>query len=742
VFAVWQLLNFLLFLLVTAAFLSMTMTVIFRRYHYIKLGKPVKLAKDTGKRINAVLIKVFGQKKLLKDRKSGVMHVIMFYGFIILQFGALDIIYKGLTGYHLPYPAYPFFQLSQELTAMLILIAAGYAFYRRYIEKLKRLKRGWKPSLVILFLTSLMFAVLFTLGFDRLRAGEPGSLLAPASSLIAAAFPGVSAAAATVLYYLAWWAHLLILLSFALYIPQSKHFHLITAPVNVYLGRTGPPGKLQAIDLEDEQAESFGAGRIEDFSQKQLLDLYACVECGRCTSMCPAAATGKVLSPMHLITKMRDHLTEKGAAVTSRSPWMPPFKEENGAHAMQTTSCPEGTWPDGCATDETAAAGFTSTDQPLSTGTAVLSSPARPVTDIAPTIAWHQRYWKKDPEKKADALELIGDVITEDEIWACTTCRNCEDQCPVDNEHVDKLLDLRRYLVLMEGKVPQEGQRAMQNIERQGNPWGISRNDRTKWMDGLEGLTIPTVKENPDFDYLFFVGSMGSYDHRTIKVTRAFVRLLVHAGVNFAILGNEEKNSGDTPRRMGNEFLFQELCRENIATFEKYHVRKIVTACPHTFNSFKNEYPDFGLKAEVVHHTQLLDQLVREGKLVPEYPINARITYHDSCYLGRYNGVYDPPRNVLQAIPGVELVEMKRSREKAMCCGAGGGRMWMEEKAGKRVNIARTEQALEVHPEIISSACPYCLTMLSDGTKMKGVDDQIRTKDIAELLAESVFGPE
>lgn len=729
----WQLLNFLSFLVVTASFIFMTATVIYRRYQYIKLGKPAELKKETGKRIYALFSQVFGQKKLLKDRKSGIMHVTMFYGFIILQFGALDIIFRGLSGHHLPYPGYPYFQFFQELTAFLILIAAFYAFYRRYIEKLERLKRGWKPSLVICFLTALMFAVLFTLGFDRLRTGEPGSLLAPVSSLIAGAFSGVSVAEATVLYFIAWWAHLLLLLSFALYIPQSKHFHLITAPINVFLGRTERTGKLRSVDLENEEAVSFGVGKIERFSQKQLLDLYACVECGRCTSMCPAAATGKVLSPMHLITKMRDHLTEKGAAVTSRSPWMPPLKADTGVHAVQRASCPEGTWTTDRINNESSV---------LVAGSAVSDLQDKPVTNIGPTITWHQRNWNKSVEKKIEDIELIGDVITEDEIWACTTCRNCEDQCPVDNEHVDKILDLRRYLVLMEGKVPQEGQRAMQNIERQGNPWGMSRNDRSKWMEGLEDLYIPTVKENPDFDYLFFVGSMGSYDSRAIKVTRAFVRLLIKAGINFSVLGNEEKNSGDTPRRMGNEFLFQELCRENIETFKKYHVQKIVTACPHTFNLFKNEYPDFGLKAEVFHHTQLLDQLVSEGKLVPEHPVNERITYHDSCYLGRYNGVYDPPRNILKAIPGVELIEMKRSREKAMCCGAGGGRMWMEETAGKRVNMARTEQALEVHPGIITSACPYCLTMLSDGTKMKGVDEQVRTKDIAEVLVESVFGPE
>ncbi|RYL94466.1 heterodisulfide reductase-related iron-sulfur binding cluster [Sporolactobacillus sp. THM19-2] len=729
-----QLIHFLLFVLVTGCGIYWTVKVICHRYDYIKLGKKTPFRHDFRERFSAFVTQVFGQKKLLKDPKSGIMHIVIFYGFIVLQFGALDIIFKGLSGHHLPIPGYPFFLLSQEITVVLVLIAVSYAFYRRYIERLKRLKRGFKPSLVLIFIAALMLSVLFTSGFDHLRQDGAPAPLTPVSSLIATGFQGLSQEAATAFYYIAWWMHLLILLAFALYVPQSKHFHLITAPLNIFLHRTGPDGRLRSIDFENEEAESFGTGRIEDFERKQLLDLYACVECGRCTNMCPAAATGKFLSPMHLITKMRDHLTEKGSAVTSKSPWIPVDLTKKTVHAVQMERHYPGTWPENPLSQEAAAR--EDADHPLS-GKA--TGPAGPVTDIRPTLHWQHDTWGKTSDRSAEDLQLIGDVITEEEIWACTTCRNCEDQCPVANEHVDKIIDLRRYLVLTEGKVPQEGQRAMQNIERQGNPWGMSRNDRANWIDGME---VPTVKEHPDFDYLFFVGSMGSYDNRSIRITRAFIRLLRAAGVNFAVLGNEEKSSGDTARRLGNEFLFQQLCQENIAIFKKYNVKKIVTACPHTFNTFKNEYPEFGLQAEVLHHTQLLDQLIRDGRLKPEHPVNERITYHDSCYLGRYNGVYDQPRAILKAIPGVELAEMKRSRENGMCCGAGGGMMWMEETAGKRINLARTEQALEVRPDTISSACPYCLTMMDDGTKLKGVDQHVRTRDVAELLAESVFGAE
>ena len=711
-----DLINAVLFVGITGWAVYMFASVVYRRYLYVRLGKPANLKKDLKERLSQFAIQVFGQSKLFKDRKSGIMHFIVFYGFIILQFGAIDIIWKGLSGHGLPIPGYEGFILMQEITVALILLAIGYAAYRRYGEKLKRLKRGWKPSIVIFFITSLMASVLLTMAFERLREDLPWSALAPISSSIAAAFAWMPSTAVTVCYFAFWWIHLLILLSFLVYVPQSKHFHLITAPINILVRRTDPPGKLSKLDLEDEEAESFGVGKIEDFTQKQMLDFYACVECGRCTNVCPASNTGKLLSPMHMIVKLRDHLTEKGAALTSKSPWMPASVFGSaGVHTMAATDL------------------------------ALVGWKGEGITDIGPTMEVQKRSWHQVEGVDPKDVQLIGGVMTEEEIWACTTCRNCEDQCPVANEHVDKIVDLRRHLVLMEGSVPQEGQRAMQNIERQGNPWGISRADRSKWVmeidpEGTLDLNIPTVKENPDFDILFFVGSMGSYDNRSRKITRAFVRLMNEAGVNFAILGNEEKNSGDTPRRMGNEFLFQQLCMENIATFQKYDVKRIVTACPHTFNIFKNEYPEFGLTAEVLHHTELLDQLVKEGRLTPKHPIQEKITYHDSCYLGRYNDVYDQPRSVLRAIPGVELLEMERTRENGMCCGAGGGQMWMEEDAGKRVNLARTEQALAVSPTMISSACPYCLTMLEDGTKLKELEDSVRTRDIAEILELSVFG--
>jgi Fe-S oxidoreductase len=689
--------NLIAFLVVTAYAISLFTYVVKTRIQFIKLGKKVEFDNNVKERLQKIWVNVFGQKKLLKDKKSGAIHVMFFYGFILVQFGAIDFIWKGIKpGSHLPLgPLYPAFTFFQEIVTLTILVAVIWAFYRRYIEKLVRLKRGFKSGLVLIFIGGLMVSVLIGGGMGIIWHGEDVSWADPVASIISLAFAWVGKTASIVIFYIAWWMHLLFLLSFLVYVPQGKHAHLIAGPANVYLNRLDNPGKLKKIDFEDESQESFGVGKIEDFTQLQLVDLYACVECGRCTNMCPATGTGKMLSPMDLIVKLRDHLTFYGASVTSKQPWVPSLAFAN-----------------------------TKGNQ------IALAAGGKGAEETAASLAY--------------SPSLIGDVITEEEIWACTTCRNCEDQCPVMNEHVDKIIDLRRYLVLTEGKMNPDAQRAMTNIERQGNPWGLNRKERENWREVRDDVHVPTVKEmnkaGEEFEYLFWVGSMGSYDNRSQKIALAFAKLLNEAGVKFAILGNKEKNSGDTARRLGNEFLFQDLAVKNIEEFEKAEVKKIITTDPHAYNIFKNEYPDFGLQAEVYHHTEILYELVRDGKLVPKYDVNETITFHDSCYLGRYNDVYDPPREILKAIPGVKLVEMERSREKAMCCGAGGGLMWMEEETGHRINVSRTEQALEVNPTVISSACPYCLTMLSDGTKAKEVEEKVSTYDVAELLEKAVFG--
>jgi len=693
--------NWVLFLGVVAYALALFTYLIKTRIQFIKLGRKEEFDNNISERLHKIWIYVFGQKKLFKDKKSGIIHVLFFYGFLLVQFGAIDLVWKGLKpGSHLPlgsvYPAFTFFQ---EIVAVTILVAVVWAFHRRYIEKLVRLKRGWKSGLVLIFIGGLMLSTLLANGMNMIWQGHEATWTEPIASTIATVFSFMPETGAAVIFFVAWWIHLLILLTFLVYVPQSKHAHLIAGPANVYFHRLDNAGRLKPIDFEalenveeGEEMPPLGVGKITDFTQLQMIDLYACVECGRCTNMCPASGTGKMLSPMDLITKLRDNLTNTGALMTKQKPWVPTlaFNKTKGNQIAFAAGLEGATMDD-------------------------IYNPS-----------------------------LIGDIITEEEIWACTTCRNCEDQCPVMNEHVDKIIDLRRYLVMTEGKMDPDAQRAMTNIERQGNPWGLNRKEKENWRDARPDLHIPTVKElkkaGEEFEYLFWVGSMGSFDNRSQKIALSFVHLMNEAGIKFAILGNKEKNSGDTPRRLGNEFLFQELATANIEEFEKAGVTKLVTIDPHAYNIFKNEYPDFGFKAEVVHHTEMLYELVVQGKLKPEHAIDETITFHDSCYLGRYNDVYDPPREILKSIPGVTLVEMKRNREDGMCCGAGGGLMWMEEDTGHRINVARTEQALEVSPGIISSGCPYCLTMLSDGTKAKEVEESVGTYDIAELLERSIFG--
>ena len=690
--------NLIAFILVTLYGLFLFLKAVMTRIAYMKLGKKAEFDLDLKERLRDVLVIVFGQSKLMKDKKSGIIHVMMFYGFILVQFGAIDMFIKGLApGNHLPFgPVYPAFTFFQEIVTLVILTAVVLAFYRRYVEKLVRLKRGFYAGLVLIFIGTLMVSVLFGNGMMQIWEGTGPVWTEPIASLIAIVFSFLPEKVAMVLFFVSWWIHTVTILAFLVYIPQSKHAHLIAAPVNVFLSNR-VPGKLKMVsfDFEEDTPEeemTFGVGKVEDFDQRQMLDFYSCVECGRCTDVCPAATTGKMLSPMDIMIKLRDHLNDKGAAVTGKAPWVPGFIFNNTEANKLATG------------DREAAMTY------------------------------------------ANSINMIGDVITEEEIAGCTTCRNCEDACPVMNEHVGQIIDMRRYLVMSEGKMDPEAQRAVTNIERQGNPWGLSKKDRVKWRDIDETVSIPTVKElkkeDKEFEYLFWVSSMGSYDSRSQKVALAFAKLMNEAGVSFAILGNTEANSGDTARRIGNEFLFQEIAEKNIKTFEKNNVTKIVTIDPHAYNIFKNEYPDLGFEAEVIHHTQMLFDLVKSGKVKPTLPVNERLTYHDSCYLGRYNNVYDPPREILKAIPGLELVEMVRTKENGMCCGAGGGLMWSEETTGNRINVARTEQALAVEPTIISSACPFCLTMLSDGTKAKDVDQDISTMDVAEILALSVFPEE
>jgi len=697
---------------------------------------------------------MFGHRRLLQDRRSGLMHAVLFYGFIVLQLGALEILWKGISGSSLPGADSGVFSLLQETAVAGVVLAVAYGAYRRYGEKLARLPKGWKPLLVLVWIVSLMASVAATLAFDRLREGKEASGYAPLSSALASVLPAESA---RIGYEVSWWAHLLILLGFLIYVPLSKHFHIFTAPVNWLLRPIGPP-KLEKLDLEDEAAEKYGMNAVEDMTRKTRLDLFACVECGRCTDVCPAANTDKGLSPMHLMTKLRDSLQGNDRIFRPGAlAWAEGSGEASpasgGMDIRATMAWQKEGWVETAGFDRPRgwrrmARGLSKTGKG-SNGRQVRAELAdgRPNEEGKPgrrekgqTESLQRE--KNDASARKRRPDLIGEVVTEQELWSCTTCRACEERCPVGNLHLAPLMEMRRYLVLTEGKMPPEARRTLQNIDRQSNPWGFPRQERAAWMaefEAKEGWPIPTLREHPQPDWLWWVGSMGSYDVRARRVTFALARLLKASGISFAVLGTEEKNSGDTPRRLGDEFLFQELCRTNIATFKRYGITRIVTACPHTYHLFRNEYPDFGFRAEVKHHTELLAELLRSGRLEAKHAVPRTLTLHDSCYLARYNDVTDAPREILKAIPGIERKEMARSGKQGMCCGAGGGRMWMEEP-GRRVNEARTSQALATGAELIGSACPYCLTMMEEGLRKHGAETRAGALDVAEVLAMSVFG--
>lgn len=643
-------------------------------------------------RLKGVLVFVFGQKRVVRE-PAGWGHFIIFWGFLLITVGTVEGFVKGvwpgftyrtiLDPLRLGFLYMPL-NLAIDLVSLGVLGALAVALYRRYVQKPLRLEtddpHAKVDATIIICLILVLIVFMFLARGAEMNLtkfeGEPAihpSGWAPVSFLLSVWLGGpvltdmAAYHSQQALFAAFWWIHNLIILAFLIYIPFSKHLHLLGAIPNIFFRSLRPKGELTKMNLEDETVESYGVSKIEDYTWKQLLDEYACTECGRCQENCPAFLTQKPLSPSRVIHHLKLHLREKGEILISGKP------EEALSEAEKT----------------------------------ILGKP------------------------------LIGGVVTEDEIWDCTTCRACQENCPVFIEHIQKLIDLRRYLVLTESRFPPEVQAVFRNMETNYNPWSMGYSTRADWVGDLDVKTLAEVGET---DYLFWVGCAGSFDDRAKKVTTSLVRILQAANVSFAILGTEEMCCGETARRMGNEYLAQTLMQGNVDVLKNYKFNRILTLCPHCLNTLKAEYPQFGGTYQVVHHTELLSELIATGRLRLKNAsaVQGLITYHDSCYLGRYNEIYDEPRRVLQALPSARLVEMDRIRHKSFCCGAGGGRMWMEETRGVRINEKRSEAALACGASIVGTACPYCLTMFVDGIKAKGAEEKVEVVDIAELVAKAL----
>ena len=610
-------------------------------------------------------------KTLLRDPAAGVMHSLMYFPFLILL--AVTTVLE--INHQLPESlkflhgdVYRAYTAVGDIAGVLFLIGVVWALLRRYGPKRfrpYRIRIKSKPEHAVVL---LIFLAIGVTGFGaeafRIALVEPTARSAETWSVIGYPLAKIIDRSESLAnnahgWHQFWWiSHVVSFIAFLALLPITMIRHMFTSPLNMYLkDRDRPKGAMKPLpDLMETELESFGASVIEDFTWKQLLDTDSCTMCGRCTSVCPAHATGKPLDPREIVLKTGEVMAATGDPVVS-----PPL----GLDAEISISA-----------------------------------------------------------------ESMFERVTPEELWACTSCKACDEICPVNIEILDKILDMRRYLSLMESNFPTELGNAYRSMENSGNPWGLSQGSRTEWADDLEGVKIIEGGEPLESEFLYWVGCAGSFDDKNKKVSRAMAQLLSLANVSFSILGPSEMCTGDPARRSGNEYIFQMLAAQNIETLNSMGVKKIITQCPHCFNTLGNEYPQLGGHYEVIHHSQLLEWLIEQGKLdMSNAELNERLVYHDSCYLGRHNDVYQAPRKVVASIGGLEVVEAERQGTKGMCCGAGGGRMWMEENTGKNINVERSQELLATGADRIATACPFCFVMIDDGVKGEGVDeDEVKSE--------------
>jgi Fe-S oxidoreductase len=657
---------------IAATALGFLIPVIYR-LRIVLAGKPDRRFDHIGKRIGGALTKIFLQRCTLKNERiwTGFIHLFIFYGALTFDTMSVNHILEGyIPGFHL-FGDSGFgllFSFVVDLFAILIMVAVIYMLVRRFIIRPEAYNTTPFDSLVIYILLTIVtlsylyfeaFAIANHSGTERWSF--LGNILA---GWIQQA--GWESSAVATHFHISWWLHILIVFGFIVYVPHSKYFHMFAGSFNVLVHRETPMGELQPLDIEN--SEIFGVEKASDFTWKDLLDTFACMECGRCQDVCPAFASEKPLSPKMIIFNLKHHILAEG-----------------------------------------------------------------------------KKYINK---KRDDVTPLMQDTFTEGEIWTCTTCGACMHVCPVEIEHIQKIVGVRQGEVLMESRFPAELNTFFRNMETNSNPWGIGFSERDSW---IENMDVKKIQENPDCDTLFWVGCAGSFDEQGKKITRALVKLLQKAGVDFAVLGTEEKCCGDSARRLGNEYLFQMQAGENIANILKYGFKRIIVFCPHGYHMIKHEYPglmtvlpemndearDQYSRIEVFHHSQFLTGLIDQGRLKISRKLDTSITYHDSCYLGRHHGIMQEPRNLLRKSSSGSLLEMKNHHEHSFCCGAGGGLMWTEENLGSRINHLRSDEVLQTGAQTAVTSCPFCQTMLQDGLKDKNRED-IKVKDLSQILVDAV----